>query len=258
MQTIPFFKSHWSIGKSILTIDPPSKQVDGGADSIVSIAKENDLKEVYLVEDSLAGLPNAHKSFSKENIKLNFGLRITICDDMHHKTIIKTKDILDAKQRTENKIILFAKNDNGIKSLISVFSKAWSENGKIDYKTLKEDFNSDDLVLVVPFYDSYIFNNLLKFSNCVPDFPDTKIFYCIEDNLLPFDSVVKSRIEKIAPKDSIINCKSIYYKNRKDFEAFMTYKLICGRQGFSNSKMSINVPNLDHMGSKEFCYEAMG
>ena len=36
--SIPLFKSHYSIGKSILTLKPPAKVQKGGADSIIDIA----------------------------------------------------------------------------------------------------------------------------------------------------------------------------------------------------------------------------
>ena len=38
---LALFKSHYSIGKSILTLKHPEKVEDGGPDSIFSIAKEN-------------------------------------------------------------------------------------------------------------------------------------------------------------------------------------------------------------------------
>ena len=47
---LALFKSHFSIGKSILTLDDPITHKEGGADSIFSIAKENNLKEVVLVK----------------------------------------------------------------------------------------------------------------------------------------------------------------------------------------------------------------
>ena len=44
--TIPVFKSHYSIGKSILTLEAPAKVKEGGADSIIDIALDAGLKEV--------------------------------------------------------------------------------------------------------------------------------------------------------------------------------------------------------------------
>ena len=58
-----------------------------------------------------------------------------------------------------------------------------------------------------------------------------------------------------ADKFPIVNTKSIYYENRDDFEAYQTYKCICGR-GFSTKAKTLDMPNLDHCGSPEFCYES--
>ena len=52
---LPLFKSHFSTGRSILTLNPPDKCVEGGPDSVFKLVKENDLKEVILVEDSFSG-----------------------------------------------------------------------------------------------------------------------------------------------------------------------------------------------------------
>ena len=62
---LPLFKSHYSIGKSILTLDDPITHKEGGSDSIFSIAVENNLKEVVLVEDSLTGFLQAKKNADK-------------------------------------------------------------------------------------------------------------------------------------------------------------------------------------------------
>ena len=69
---IPLFKSHYSIGKSILTLDDPITHKEGGSDSVFSIAVENKLKEVVLVEDSLTGFLQAKKNADNLNLKLIF------------------------------------------------------------------------------------------------------------------------------------------------------------------------------------------
>ena len=63
MEVIPLFKSHYSIGKSILTID-----------DIINISKSNNLGKVCLVEDSLIGFPEADSKFLKNDLELIFGL----------------------------------------------------------------------------------------------------------------------------------------------------------------------------------------
>ena len=54
--TLPLFKSHFSIGKSILTLDSP--KIDENADSpdsVFDIAEEGELDKVVLIEDSFMG-----------------------------------------------------------------------------------------------------------------------------------------------------------------------------------------------------------
>ena len=60
---IPVFKSTYSIGKSILTLDDSDKE--GGPDSIFTICEENDIKLLVLVEDSMTGFVTAHNKCKK-------------------------------------------------------------------------------------------------------------------------------------------------------------------------------------------------
>lgn len=57
-EVLPFFKSHYSIGRSILTLEKPDDVISGGPDSIIKLCKDNDLKEFHLVEDSMSGFPS--------------------------------------------------------------------------------------------------------------------------------------------------------------------------------------------------------
>jgi hypothetical protein len=69
---LPLFKSHYSIGKSILTLDDPNSTKEGGPQSVFSVAK--DLKTVILVEDSLIGFLQAQKNAENLGMQLVFGL----------------------------------------------------------------------------------------------------------------------------------------------------------------------------------------
>jgi len=78
---IPLFKSNYSIGKSILTLDLPEENPDESkSDSILQIAKDNKLDKLFLVEDSMTGFLEAHKACKNLNIQLIFGLRINCCN----------------------------------------------------------------------------------------------------------------------------------------------------------------------------------
>ena len=98
----------------------------------------------------------------------------------------------------------------------------------------------------------------MTFSNCTPVFNFTAPTFFIEQNHLPFDGMITNAVNKFCKKNDLPTqpVKSIYYKNRADFEAYQTYKCICNRGGWSGKSISLQKPNLDHCGSKEFCMES--
>ena len=56
---IPLFKSHYSLGRSILTLEDKDEK-DDYPDSIIQICKENKMKELYLVEDNMSSFLEAY------------------------------------------------------------------------------------------------------------------------------------------------------------------------------------------------------
>tara|TARA_Y100000361_G_C11145912_1_gene338023 strand:- start:698 stop:1459 length:762 start_codon:yes stop_codon:yes gene_type:complete len=247
---LPLFKSDFSIGKSILTLNTPSSEEGVSSDSIFEIATENDLDQVVLVEDNLTGFLEAHKNSKALDIQLIFGLRLSICNDL-------TSNPKETERKDESKVIIFAKSDNGCKKLNQIYSLAFTEGeGRIDYKSLRGLW-SQDLLMAIPFYDSFIFNNALYFSNCIPKFNFFKPTFFLEDNGLPFDSIVRDRVlDYCSDKDfKTEEVKSIYYKNKSDFAAFQTYKCICSRN-FSGGEVGLANPRLEHCSSSEFSFES--
>jgi len=249
---LPLFKSHYSIGKSILTLDHPDKVIEGGSPSVFDIAKKHDLKEVILVEDSLIGFLEAKKNAEDLGMQLIFGLRIDVCDDM-------SVEVKKNCPMCVHKLIIFAKNSQGCILLNKIYSCAFTKGGgKIDFANLKDFYNSDDLKIAIPFYDSFIFHNSFSYKEpCMLDDSFFEPVYFLEDNLLPFDFVLNGILENYCLENGFETqkVKSIYYENREDFEAYQTYKCICSR-GFSNRAKTLDMPNLDHCASPEFCFES--
>jgi DNA polymerase-3 subunit alpha len=243
---IPLFKSHYSLGKSILTLAKAGSSEADEPSSILDIAKKLKLENLYLVDDSISGFLEAYKSCEDAKINLRFGLRLTICDDIDNKTA-------DSRDK-EHKVIVFIKNTEGYKDLIKISTVA-STNGfyyypRIDCKTLKELWNENNLCIGIPFYDSYVFKNNLTYSICVPDFNFCKPVYFVEDNNLPFDGILKSKIEEIVgDKNLAVKCQSVYYENKEDFLAYLTFRCI-------SERTTLNKPNLEHCSSNEFCAES--
>ena len=119
---------------------------------------------------------------------------------------------------------------------------------RLDFNTLKK-YWSNNLILGIPFYDSYIYYNLLYGRECVPEMDFTEPFYFSENNGLPFDSLLNTHLESIVKGHEIVKSKTIYHRTYKDFKAYMTYRCILNRTTFQK-------PELRHFGSQEFCMEA--
>jgi DNA polymerase-3 subunit alpha len=245
-EVLPLFKSHYSLGRSILTLENNETSPDE-SDSIFDICKENDLKEVLIADHNMSGFLQAYQNSKELGIKLVFGTRLTVCNDVNQKDADSLK--------TNNKVIIFLKNEEGYKRLIRIFSFA-SRDGfyyepRIDYKNLEKEWSDDDLSLVIPFYDSYLFKNTLYSNVCVPEFNFAKPTYFTEDNNLPFDNIVKEKVVNQAEVEGANTQKtqSIYYKQKKDFKAYLTFRCI-------NNRSTLERPEIEHMTSDEFCVES--
>lgn len=249
---LAIWKSHYSLGHSILTLEKFGKSIPGGPDSIVDLAVAENLKTVVLVEDNFTGFLEANQNLSEKNIKLIYGIRFNITEDLNKKD--------EASFEKTSKIIVFIKNERGYKRLIKIWGEA-NHNGfyyepRLDFNCLKKYWNEDELSLAVPFYDSFLFNNTLKFASCVPDFSFTKPVFFLEDNGVPFDYLVAAKVNAYCKSNDykIIPAKSIYYAKRSDFKSYLTFRCIHNRKSFN--KVSLENPSLEHCSSSEFCLES--
>jgi DNA polymerase III alpha subunit len=243
---IPIFRSNYSL-TSILTLDKGTDISDrklNRADSIFDICKDNDIKDVFIADNNLSGMVEAYENASNARLNLRYGLRVSVCNNIEDKT--------DASTQTEGKLIIFAKSNSftDLVKLHNISTTIGNFNGKprLDYNILKKNWTKN-LLMLIPFYDSFIFNNLLHGHYCIPDIDFTSPYISIENNNLPFDSIVKKQIQSSIKYDQI-ESKTIYYNNKSDFNAYMTYRCILNRSNFQK-------PELSHFGSNEFCMEAM-
>lgn len=247
---IPLFKSHFSIGKSILTLSESSS--DEGSDSLFDIYKNSKLdnlldNKVVLVEDSFMGFLQANKSCKNLGLDLVFGLRIDLFEEQPEEN----------SKHNSHKVIVFAKNSTGCKSLYKIYSESKSKDN-YSAEDLLLSWDKENLDLFVPFYDSFLFKNVFMFNSFTCDLSEFNPRFILEDNELPYDFLLTSSVKDYCDKNSFetLDAKSIYYNKRVDFDAFICYKLICSRNSFSARKSSLDKPNLDHMGSREFCLES--
>lgn len=228
---VPLFTSAFSL-RSILSFD--------GESSVQNIAKKSGLNKVFLVEDNMSSFLKAKKACSKEGLTLCFGVRLTITE----------------KGNGAHKVVVFATNDAGYHALSKIFSRAAMKDSNNNAPPLSEEELEEDwcegLVLCVPFYDSFVFNNSFSSECCIPRFRFANLTFFIEDNDLFMDSFLRGRVRAAAKnyKDSqIVKAKTIYYENREDFLAWQTYKCI-------QSRSSLRMPNLEYCGSQEFSMES--
>lgn len=238
---IPLFKSDFSIGKSILRLDKRSFE-EGSDSNIFKILSDNKEKNLILVEDTMIGFLEAYNNSLELGFNLIFGVNI-LCNS-------------SINPQEKDKYIIFARNEHGCKILNKIYSFIHSDrNGSIDLPDLKK-FWTEDLILYVPFYDSFIYNNFMYFSESAPDLSFFNPCFFIQDNGLPFDSILKEMVENYINFNNYksILSKSIYYNKKNDFSAYQVYKCLCSRNFSQNS--SLEKPNLDHCSSDEFSYQS--
>lgn len=247
METTPVFSSHYSLSRSILTLEKAGKSNPTGPNSIIDLAIQYKLPRVVLVEDNMAGDMEAYSNFKEAKIPLIFGLRLKFCADVADKS--------EESLNTEHNLILLIKNFSGYERLLKISSRAATDNfyyvPRMDFKTMKPFWSDKDLQLVVPFYSSFLAQNALTFNSCVPDFSYAKPVFFEEDNNLPIDSIISRRVKDYAGGNfETLKTKSVYYHKRDDFLSLAVLRCIAKRTKLSK-------PNLEGFSSNEFCLEAL-
>jgi DNA polymerase III alpha subunit len=243
---IPFFKSHYSIGKSILTLQEKGTAIEGGPQSIIDLCLKNEIKSLHLVEDSMSGFLEGYINAKSAKLDFRFGLRLNVCNDMFEKN--------EASLGKTSKVVIFANNKAGYKRLIKIFTSA-AQKGfyytpRTDYKTLASFWDKRDLTLMVPFYDSFLYKNALCGSVCVPDFKFADPVFAEEENDIPFNYLIQKHLDRfVGDKYEKVKAKSVFYSRKEDFKAYLTFRCI-------NNRSTLERPNLDHMTSNEFCLES--
>jgi DNA polymerase III alpha subunit len=235
---------------STITLDKPTGKPDSYPASAFDLVIQNGLDTLILVEDSISGFLQAAKHAGDNKVKLIFGLRMDVVEDAS----IKDDDSL--KKRA--KYIIFANNTQGYQNLIKIWSFAAKDgfyyNPVIDFRHLTEYWGKD-VRLAVPFYDSFLYANAFESHSHVPQIEAFNPVFFTEDNDLPFDDMLKAKVEKYCKgKYEVVPAQSIYYKKKEDFLAYVAFRCLQHR-GFSTNKPCLDRPELDHMGSDTFNFE---
>ena len=78
MKVLPIFKSHYSLGKSILTLDKPKGNLIDYPISCFDLCIQNKLENLIVVDSSISGLLELNKNAKENKINLYFELIKTI------------------------------------------------------------------------------------------------------------------------------------------------------------------------------------
>lgn len=249
MEILPLFKSHYSIGRSILTLES-EKSDPNGPDSIIDICKKNKLKSFYLVEDGMTGFLEAYKNSKDAGLFMAYGLRVTLCGDGNSMT-----DKNEVAKNNSSKCVIFAKNTEGYQKILKIYSEASTKGfyyePRVDIKFLEQYWDDSSLMLAIPFYDSFIYKNRLSFSAVTHDFSKIKPVLFEEDNDHPLDKILKKGVKAFAKEEglTIVKTKSIYYNLKEDFRHYLAFRCI-------NNRSKLSKPNLEFMCSEEFSFES--
>lgn len=247
MTELPIFRSHYSIGKSILTLDDPAEDKDNRADSVFRVAQNLELNTVFIADENPSGFINAIKNSRLAKLKVRLGIKMVLCENK-----LETRD----GNVDEHKVIIWSKNDEGYHNLYRLYSDAAvntvASYPRLDYSTLKRNWSSKDNCITIPFYSSFIHKNCMYGGLCMPDLDFAQPRMQIEENSLPFNFLLREAVQKWSNAKGwpIINTKSVYYAKKSDFDAYMAMR--CMNQGTTMMQ-----PELPHFSSDEFCAEAI-
>lgn len=254
---IPFFTTDSSLGKSILNSDDfeeidkktgkkgvkPIKETEPL--SIWTISYHHKLDTMYVIEDSFIGFINHYKYAKKLGKKLVFGVKFKIVNDSKNAT---AESFL-----TECNVIVFMKNSAGYNDLIKLYSAIhgnkdryiWDKFNMMGYNRgdwkLLQEYWTNNLLLVIPFYDSFIHRNLLEYNHhAIPEFGKMEPVFVLSKHELPFDELLQEAVKNycIENKHEIINGHNVYYYKDSDAQAFQIFKCITLRTSYEMPELS--------------------
>lgn len=242
------FSSHYSMGRSILTVEngdiesfDPTQPV-----SILDICKKYQIDTFNLLEDNFSSFFKAYTLSKKNGLSLRYGINFTICEDTLNES------------DTNNSIIsLWIKNTQGYFDLLKIYALANKENwtkkfdARLSWKLLRDNW-SDNLLLTIPFYSGFIKQNLIDGKTCYPSYLNEfdPIFF-IHNQGLPFDQFLAEHIVNYCKQHTYryINGHSCYYYANKHVKALQVFRCIQKRSTFEK-------PELTHFCSDKFSFES--
>jgi len=243
----PIFSSSFSIGRSLFSFESPEKTKPESAPSILSIVKDNNLKTLILLEDNFICFKKASEVLDKLDCQLIYGIRFDICNNRLDEEKVRVE--------SAHKISIFAKNSEGCKALMKLYSHVQTKcGGFLDYQLLKDKY-VDDLLVVIQFYDSFIHKNAFYGKKCLPELSFCRPIVWVADHGLPFDDILREKALAFATKNcySVAETHHVYYEKSSDVESMQVLKILTNRKG--GKAQTLDRPELDGFGSDNFSWE---
>jgi hypothetical protein len=227
----PIFYSQYS-GKSLLTFEKPEKALKNHKQSIATICP-------VVVDTKMTGVAELFQNLVPLGLSPRFGLNYRFVHENNPDNA-----------NNWHRVVVFVKNTQGYKDLIKIHNVSNIDFGGFITAEVMEKHWTENLKLAIPFYDSYLFRNTMYETFCLPEFGNVEHTFFHEDNGLPFDDLVASKIP-----DNKTLVKSIFYEKNADFKTWLTYRCCLN---FSNKgkNRSLENPMFDHCHSKEFSFES--
>lgn len=222
-----------------MTFETPEKALKNNKQSVAKLALDNNIPSPVVVDTKMTGVMELFQNLTPLGLNPRFGLNY--------------KFVHDTSPDNENnwhKVIIFIKNTKGYKDLIKIHNISNIEcGGRITPKILQK-YWTENLKMAIPFYDSYLFRNSFYDVSCLPEFEGVPHVFFYEQNGLPFDDLIESRIQ-----GTKVLTKSIFYEKESDFVTWQTYRCCLN---FSNKgkNRTLENPMFDHCHSDKFSFES--
>ena len=245
IKKLPIFSSSdGSVNKSILTLSYNGEISDDKPVSIFDIAEQHNLESVFILDNEMSGFIKAYENSQKSKIKLRYGCKITISHNNENGSL--------------GNYNVFALNTDGYYELIKIKSM-WAhkneKNNKHQYVTfdeVKNSFLSKNLMIMIPFYDSFLFNNLTCFNQATPDLSKIKPIFCLEEHDTIYDHLITPYIINYCRDNNFdtMHTHSVFYYKKSDFKAYLVYRAVENRGNWFK-------PELKYFSSDKFSFDSI-
>lgn len=233
-----------SVGKSLLTTNFNGDLDETSPIGIFDIAKKHKLNSVYVLDNSMSSFIQVYENAEKSNIDFRFGIKMLLSHDKE-----------DPKKHL-GKYNVFIKNTKGYEELINLTSFGAIKNAKdktneiTQFDDVKDLMESDNLIVMIPFYDSFLFNNYFYCGKSFPSLSKIKPFFCIENHETIYDYTFKDIVLSYCKSEGMksIDTHQIYYYKNKHIKPYLLLRAI-------NKRGNWQRPELSHFSSDKFSFE---